>query len=134
MRDEIKRIEEAALQEIGCAAADKETLENLRIKYLGRKGVITELFKKMAEFSPSEKPEAGKLLNVLKNNLTCALDEKARAVSSGEAEGPALDVTLPGTLPAIGHTTLFRLSSLTDQDRYPAKHCVWRGCFIFQKA
>ena len=45
MKEKIKEIESCALTEIG-AAADRDTIEKVRVKYLGRKGLVTELFKK----------------------------------------------------------------------------------------
>jgi len=67
MKEQIKQIEQEALNEITACANDKSLLETLRIKYLGRKGIITELFKKMGELEPGERPEAGQLINALKN-------------------------------------------------------------------
>lgn len=96
MIEKIKEIEKSALSEIG-AASDGEGVEKLRIKYLGRKGLITELFKKMGEVSSEEKGEVGKLINALKNCVTKALDEKTSVVSAtGASKRERIDVTLPG--------------------------------------
>ncbi len=103
MKNQIKQLEQAALQEITSAAVSKDAVEGLRIKYLGRKGVVTELFKKMSELPASEKPEAGQLLNLLKNTVTKALDEKLNSAAGIEEEKEALDVTLPGILSKPGH-------------------------------
>lgn len=101
MKDQIKQIEESALQEIASATPSKETIEALRIKYLGRKGVVTELFKKMAELPLSEKPEMGQLLNGLKNKITESIDDKLGSVVF-EEEKERLDITLPGISRNIG--------------------------------
>ena len=96
MKDRIKELEQSAFSEVG-AVSDGEALEKLRIKYLGRKGLITELFKKMGEISSAEKGEIGKLINALKNDVTKALDEKASTVlATGVSNGEKTDVTLPG--------------------------------------
>lgn len=102
MKEKIQEIEQGALSEIGIAA-DKDAIEKLRIKYLGRKGLITELFKKMGEVPPEEKGEIGKLINALKNNVTNALDEKAASAStSAGAKLEKTDITLPGIARGTG--------------------------------
>ena len=102
MKDEIKQIGQQALSEIA-SAASPDNLEALRIKYLGRKGIVTELFKKMSALAPSEKPEAGQLLNLLKNSITKALGDKLNSASTLEEEKEKIDVTLPGISQRIGH-------------------------------
>lgn len=103
MKDQIKQLEQEALNEIKTSKSDRDSLEALRVKYLGRKGVMTELFKKMGELPASEKPEAGQLLNLLKNTVTKALDEKLSSASSLEEEKERIDVTLPGISAKPGH-------------------------------
>ena len=103
MKDQIKQIEQLALSEISASANDRNVLEALRIKYLGRKGAVTELFKKMAELPPAEKPEAGALLNLLKSAVVGALDEKLRSADGFEEEKERVDVTLPGIPAKLGH-------------------------------
>jgi len=103
MKEKLKEIEQTALAEIVSAKNGREEIENLRIKYLGRKGVITELFKKIALLSPAQKPEAGRLLNLLKDTVTKALDEKLDSVAgSEESSGEKTDVTLPGIPARLG--------------------------------
>ncbi|MFA6320246.1 MAG: phenylalanine--tRNA ligase subunit alpha [Candidatus Omnitrophota bacterium] len=96
MKEELKKIEAEALAEIGSSNTDKACLETLRIKYLGRKGVVTELFKKMALLPAAEKPEVGVLVNALKNTLTKTLDDKLAVASHAEEIKDRIDVTLPG--------------------------------------
>jgi phenylalanyl-tRNA synthetase alpha chain len=96
MKDQIKQIEAEALAEIVTSADDRAYLEGLRTKYLGRKGVVTELFKKMAQLPPDEKPEVGVLVNALKDALTGALDKKLSGAVQAMEEGEIVDVTLPG--------------------------------------
>ncbi|MDD5427903.1 MAG: phenylalanine--tRNA ligase subunit alpha [Candidatus Omnitrophica bacterium] len=101
MREELKKIETEALAEIN-SAGDKTSLEALRIKYLGRKGIVTDLFKKMALLSAAEKPEAGVLINAIKNTITASLDGKLGAASQAEEAKDRIDVTLPGVAGAPG--------------------------------
>ena len=96
MKEQIKQIEQEALREITSASLSKDALEALRIKYLGRKGTITELFKTMALLPSAEKPEMGVLINALKNTVTNALDGKLTSAVQSEEETDHVDVTLPG--------------------------------------
>ena len=56
-------------------------LENIRIKYLGRKGKLTTLFEEFTKLPGSEKPKYGKTLNILKNDLTNAFNKKLNELS-----------------------------------------------------
>ncbi|MCM8791412.1 MAG: phenylalanine--tRNA ligase subunit alpha [Candidatus Omnitrophica bacterium] len=96
MKEDIRRIKDAAIAEID-AAPGPDALESIRIKYLGRKGIITELFKKMSSVPAEERPHLGSLINEVKDEVTCALASKTKAVSGYEEEhAEKIDVTLPG--------------------------------------
>jgi len=102
MKDKIKEIETGALAEIA-VVSNGEALEKLRIKYLGRKGLVTELFKKMGEVRPEDKGEIGRLINALKSGVTKAIDEKISGVSApGDPKKERTDVTLPGISKELG--------------------------------
>jgi len=85
------------------ALSDSRTLDAVRVKYLGRKGKISGLFKAMGELSPDNKRLAGQYLNALKEQIQSALDEKTAVKGSAAAEVDTLDITLPGNRPALGH-------------------------------
>ena len=108
MKEDIRRIQEEALREIASAAAGAGAagaLENLRVKYLGRKGAVTELFKKMSQVAPGDRAETGGALNVLKNSIHKEIDDSLGNISktSKKAAGDGIDVTLPGTGIPVGH-------------------------------
>ncbi|MDD3906050.1 MAG: phenylalanine--tRNA ligase subunit alpha [Candidatus Omnitrophica bacterium] len=96
MKEEIKQIELSALQDIASSGGNRALLEEMKVKYLGRKGVVTELFKKMATLSVEEKPAVGVLVNALKSAITAALDERLAVAAGAEEAVDRLDVTLPG--------------------------------------
>ncbi|MBN2453248.1 MAG: phenylalanine--tRNA ligase subunit alpha [Candidatus Omnitrophica bacterium] len=102
MRDQIRSIEEDAIREIGACGGGKDIVESLRIKYLGRKGVITELFKKMGSVSAEEKRDIGGLINSLKEKVSTALNEKMALAAHSAEESGRIDVTLPGVPGRIG--------------------------------
>jgi phenylalanyl-tRNA synthetase alpha chain len=87
-----------------CAAVrDAAGLEELRNRYLSRKrGFVTLLFEDLKKFEAADKPVAGQLLNVFKNEIReklAALEEGFRRPVAG---GPAIDPTLPGERLAWG--------------------------------
>jgi phenylalanyl-tRNA synthetase alpha chain len=101
MKEKIKEIGQSALAEIA-SSADGDSIGKVRTKYLGRKGLITELFKKMGDVPAEEKGELGRLINELKAAVTRAIDEKASIVSGSAAKRDKTDVTLPGIKKEIG--------------------------------
>ena len=92
----IKKIEEE-IENISNACE----LNEFRVEYLGKKGIITLLSGKMKELSNEEKKEYGKELNQLKTNVTTKLEAIASKIREEELkkklEEERLDVTLPGT-------------------------------------
>jgi phenylalanyl-tRNA synthetase alpha chain len=81
-----------------------EEAEDFRITYLGqRSGIITNLFKKIGQVAPEDRPTVGKQLNALKQRAEAihqeALDRLEREEGS---EGPGVDLTLPGRTPRVG--------------------------------
>lgn len=116
MKNKIKEIEQGAFAEIDIAAG-REDIERLRIKYLGRKGIITELFKSMSRVPGPEKGEIGQLINKLKSGLTGAIDAKASSFTPGaESQKNRVDITLPGIPKTIGsvHPVSKTISQICD--------------------
>ena len=98
MKDrEIQELQEAALKEIQ-AAAKAEDLERLRVKYLGRKGALTQILRSLGQLDPEARRLLGREANTVKQALeealTKALDDIKTAAR--RAAGPLIDVTLPG--------------------------------------
>ncbi len=103
MKERLKGIESEALSAIA-SAGNRDAVETARIKYVGRKGLITEILKKMDEIPPEEKPEIGRLVNEAKSKITNALEERLKSLSAGVGpdSGHKIDITLPGSKRAIG--------------------------------
>jgi phenylalanyl-tRNA synthetase alpha chain len=103
MKDQVLEIEKKATQDLG-KVRDLSDLERFRIAYLGKKGLLTSLMKRLGELSPEERPEAGQVVNRLKNELTRRFEEARERIFSRKEEGVSLqDVTLPGREPLRGH-------------------------------
>jgi len=82
---------------------DPATLEQFRIKYLGRKGQITQLLSQIGRFPAEQKPKAGQVANKIKKEVSEAFEQLKTSLSQTQAKaGEFIDVTLPGKIPNIG--------------------------------
>lgn len=83
------------------AAVSLEDLEQLRIKYLGKKGSLSQVLGGMGRLSAEERPRIGALANEVKEIVQTGLDQKKAALLSAQIEAQlaaeTLDVTMPGT-------------------------------------
>ncbi len=79
------------------AAGDMDAVQNVAVRYLGRKGEVTRFLRNISSLPAEERPTAGKRANAVKQELEAAV-EAAKARLTAEAAGPAagIDVTLPG--------------------------------------
>ena len=104
MKKELLELQKNALHELQLVQ-DPGQLEAFRIRYLGKKGILSSLMKQVGELSVQDRPEAGRIANQVKTTLTSAFEEKGRALSSGPLRSKGgLDVTLPGRAPLRGHS------------------------------
>ena len=98
MEEKINGIKERAASEIK-ASGSTGALEELRIKYLGKKGEITELVKTLKDLADEEKPRIGKLINELKNAteelIKSRSEELGNIEKSSRMRSGVIDVTLP---------------------------------------
>ncbi len=82
---------------------DIQRLEELRIKYIGRNGLISSLFDDLKNASKEEKPVLGKSLNALRNKATENFNSlKLKLESASTSQESKVDLTLPGNLKQIG--------------------------------
>jgi phenylalanyl-tRNA synthetase alpha chain len=101
MHDTIEQIREEFDKDY--ASVDSpDALEKLRIKYLGRKGLISEAFNLIAELPAQEKPHFGQNLNRLKVELEKKHENLLSRFKSSDNFFEAIDLTLPGRQPFIG--------------------------------
>ncbi|MBD5606653.1 MAG: phenylalanine--tRNA ligase subunit alpha [Candidatus Eremiobacteraeota bacterium] len=86
-------------------ARDDASLENVRVRFLGRSGEITNVRRSIGTLPPPERPEAGKTINAAVADLEASLADAARALASRELERAlqtTIDVTFPGGTPNMG--------------------------------
>ena len=81
---------------------DEASLDSLRIKYIGRKGLVAKLFSQMKDVIAKDKPLAGQLLNELKVEINSEFDKKSK-ISKDDISNESTDTSLPGINIPIGH-------------------------------
>ncbi len=104
--DEIAGLRSQARADLG-SVSDLRAVEDCRIKYLGKKGLVTAVLKAMQALDASEKPAIGKEVNALKQELESQIRESSARFSAGamaaKMKGEVLDVTLSGRKSPEGH-------------------------------
>jgi phenylalanyl-tRNA synthetase alpha chain len=99
MEQKLEELRGAFNNDLALARTSQE-LEDLRIKYLGRKGELTSILRQMAGLSADEKPRIGALSNKLKTFMEEAIASKIKGSDSIKVQG--IDITLPGRRPRQG--------------------------------
>ncbi len=103
MHWDFQQLQDAARQEIE-SVTDAHSLESFRLKYLGKKGLVADIFLSLASASAAEKGAIGKGANDLRHLVTALITDKQKKVSSQQRPGShRIDVTMPGAVPNLGH-------------------------------
>lgn len=92
-------------------AKTTQQLEELRVRYIGRKGAITQFFKELGKLDKEKRPVIGKLLNEAKTALEKELENALKERKRAESLRAKIDVTLPGRKPFVG--TLHPITKIT---------------------
>ena len=105
MKEQLEQIEVLAKEQLS-QAQDAKTVEELRVKFLGKKGELTAILKQMGGLSAEERPVIGQLANKVRADIEAAISERAASIKEAEQERlvkeETLDVTMPGKAPKIG--------------------------------
>ena len=105
MKQKLRQILDTALGDIQ-GAVSKEALENVRVRFLGKKGELTAILRGMGSLSPEERPAMGQLANEVRAKIENALDEAAsnmeRRAFEARIARETIDVTMPGVRMATG--------------------------------
>ena len=105
MKEQLQNIKEQALKTIG-DCVDVKQLDELRVKYLGKKGELTAILKSMGKLSAEERPVMGQLANDVRQSLEGFIAQKQAQLKSALMEQKlkkeTLDVTMPGKQQAMG--------------------------------
>ena len=116
MKDQLEKIKAQAMQALE-SVSDLKLLDELRIKYLGKKGELTAVLRGMGALSPEERPKIGALANQVREQieekLQSKMDELSAKLQSEKLKAEEIDVTIPGRRREIGK--LHPLSTVLNQ-------------------
>jgi|TARA_B110001450_G_scaffold238690_1_gene245910 phenylalanyl-tRNA synthetase alpha chain len=102
---ELEQLSEQAKSAIA-QARELDTLEHLRVEYLGKKGRITALLKNLGQLSAADRPAAGARINEVKQALQALINAHKQHLEDralgAQLAAQALDVTLPGRSVDVG--------------------------------
>ena len=105
MKEKLAALRAQALEELGRSKTPKD-LEEFRVRFMGKKGSLTEILRGMGSLPAEERPKMGQLVNELRQQLDEALGERAanlqKALQEKKLEAEKLDVTMPGKVHEVG--------------------------------
>ncbi|MBN1503754.1 MAG: phenylalanine--tRNA ligase subunit alpha [Candidatus Eisenbacteria bacterium] len=103
-------IRDAAVAEV-TGARSAQALDAVRIKYLGRKGLLTAVLRGISSLDPSERGRVGKAANEAKSVLAGLISDRARELeeASTRKAGAATDISLPGVGQWVGRKHLISI-------------------------
>ncbi|OAA84757.1 phenylalanine--tRNA ligase subunit alpha [Clostridium ljungdahlii] len=103
MKEELKQIKENAFSELKNKKLD---IEDIRVKYLGKKGELTKILRGMKDLSKEERPAIGKLANEVRSTLENAIEEASKKIKSSatqaKLQNETIDITMPGIKQTVG--------------------------------
>ncbi len=106
MKEQLELIRQQAIEALD-AATTPAGLEELRVRYLGKKGELTAVLKQMGKLSAEERPVMGQIANSVRAVIEEKLEERKSAIMAAVMEAKlaqeAIDVTIPGEVVEMGH-------------------------------
>jgi phenylalanyl-tRNA synthetase alpha chain len=105
MKEKLEAIKVSALEELR-SITSKAELENIRVKYLGKKGELTAILRGMGALTAEERPVVGKVVNEVREVLENAIEEASMDMKSKEKnlrlQKEVIDISMPGKKQVIG--------------------------------
>ena len=105
MKEKLEDLLRRAVAELAGLASEEE-LQELRVRYLGKKGELTAIMKGIGALSPEERPAVGQIVNLVRDELEEKLEQALSAARAAQKEArlkaERLDVTLPGRRNPLG--------------------------------
>ena len=105
MKEQLEKIKVSALDEIS-SAADLKAIDDIRVKYLGKKGELTAILKQMGSLSPEERPKMGQLVNTVKAELEEVISSTVEKLKAAATEAKLLEETVDITMPSKKQFTI----------------------------
>lgn len=104
--DKIEAIKAAVDEQIAKSEALQD-VQNIRVKYLGKKGELTSIMKDLKNLSKEERPQVGQLVNtargIIEDHLKARMEELKEKSLEMKIQSEKIDITLPGRKPVMGH-------------------------------
>lgn len=120
MREKLRMLEKKAIEELqACSFMDE--MKDLRVKYMGKKGELTQILRGMGKLTPEERPLIGQLANEIRDNLESKLNTAMETLKTKELQKrlmfESIDITLPGSTIEVGkqhplHKVLRRIEEI----------------------
>lgn len=85
MKEKLQQIKNTALEELN-KISNKAELENIRVKYLGKKGELTQILRGMGKLSSQERPVIGKLANEVRGSIEELIEKAVTEIKLKEKE------------------------------------------------
>ncbi|MEG0912297.1 MAG: phenylalanine--tRNA ligase subunit alpha [Oscillospiraceae bacterium] len=105
MKEQLNKIKETA-EQLLLEAEQSAAVEELRVRFLGKKGELTAILKQMGSLSADERPAMGQLANEVRAHIETKIAERAKELGDlalqKKLELETIDVTLPGVEPQLG--------------------------------
>ena len=106
MKEQLEQIKQQAISALD-EAATPAALEELRVRFLGKKGELTAVLKMMGKLSAEERPVMGQMANAVRAEIEEKLEARKTAIHAAVLEeklaNEAIDVTIPGQEVTLGH-------------------------------
>ena len=101
--DQIQKVRAEFRTDLANLSSENGAVDQIRIKYLGRNGLVATLFVEMGKVDSDERPKMGKILNELKSEITLEIDGLSAAdLKLTGTDALAVDFTLPGDPISVG--------------------------------
>ena len=106
INDKIEAIKSAVSDQLAASQALQD-VQDIRVKYLGKKGELTAIMKELKNLSKEERPKVGQLVNAARSVIEEQVKAKMEALKEQALEqkiqSEKIDITLPGRKPVLGH-------------------------------
>lgn len=113
MKEKLQHIKNTALEELN-KISDKAEIENIRIKYLGKKGELTQILRGMGKLSSEERPVIGKLANEVRGSIENLIEKTVTEIKLKEKEAKlkneVIDISMPGRKQTVGRKNPLKLT------------------------
>lgn len=106
INDKIEAIKTAVSEQLAASQALQD-VQDIRVKYLGKKSELTSIMKELKTLSKEERPKVGQLVNsargVIEEELKAKMEELKERELEQKIQSEKIDITLPGRKPVLGH-------------------------------